>query len=175
MRGLQGWRLETPHSYKRSSPPRPWTLQGTCRELAPILCTSTKPHRISCRSVANTARVHIEAASFPNWATPFAWEQDYVKGLLVGRIPGILCIFRKCSYRNYSNSTLVSSPDQIFRVRPADSSKNRVWTLSLRKLGQVYIWRAVNWVIVGVNYIISNWQRLLWGQKICKLAIYDDA
>ena len=60
---------------------------------------------------------------------------------------------------------LVSSPDQIFRARPADSSKNRVWTLSLRKLGQVYIWRAVNWVIVGVNYIISNQQRLLWRQK----------
>ena len=69
---------------------------------------------------------------------------------------------------------VVSSPDQIFRARPADSSKNRVWTLSLRKLGQVYIWRAVNWVIVGVNYIISNQQRLLWRQKICKLAIYDD-
>ena len=51
---------------------------------------------------------------------------------------------------------LVSSPDQIFRARPADSSKNRVWTLSLRKLGQVYIWWEVNWVIVGVNYIISN-------------------
>ena len=70
---------------------------------------------------------------------------------------------------------VVSSPDQIFRARPADSSKNRVWTLSLRKLGQVYIWRAVNWVIVGVNYIISNQQRLLWRQKICKLAVYDDA
>ena len=70
---------------------------------------------------------------------------------------------------------VVSSPDQIFRARPADSSKNRVWTLSLRKLGQVYIWRAVNWVIVGVNYIISNQQRLLWCHKICKLAIYDDA
>ena len=70
---------------------------------------------------------------------------------------------------------VVSSPDQIFRARPADSSKNRVWTPSLRKLGQVYIWRAVNWVIVGVNYIISNQQRLLWRQKNCKLAIYDDA
>ena len=54
---------------------------------------------------------------------------------------------------------------QIFRARPAALSKNRVWTLSLRKLGQVYIWRAVNWVIVGVNYIISNQQRLLWRQK----------
>ena len=32
---------------------------------------------------------------------------------------------------------LVSFPDQIFHVCPADSSKNRVWTLSLRKLGQV--------------------------------------
>ena len=51
---------------------------------------------------------------------------------------------------------LVSSPDQIFRMRPVDSSKNRVGTLSLRKLGQVYIWRSVNWVIVGVNYIISH-------------------
>ena len=29
--------------------------------------------------------------------------------------------------------------DQIFRARPADSSKNKVWTLSLRKVGQVYI------------------------------------
>ena len=50
-------------------------------------------------------------------------------------------------------TVIVSSPDQIFRVRPVDSSKNRVWTLSLRKLGQVYVWRAVNWVIVtvGVN------------------------
>ena len=71
---------------------------------------------------------------------------------------------------------LVSSPDQIFRARPADSPKNRVWTLSLRKLGQFYIWRTVNWVIVGVNYIISNKQRLFWRQeKLCKLAIYDDA
>jgi len=41
--------------------------------------------------------------------------------------------------------------------------------------GKVYIWRAVNWVIVGINYIISNQQRLLWRQKIRKLAIYDDA
>ena len=29
---------------------------------------------------------------------------------------------------------LVSSPDQIFCTCPADLSKNRVWTLSLRKL-----------------------------------------
>ena len=50
---------------------------------------------------------------------------------------------------------LVSFPDQIFRVCPVDSSQNRVWTLSLRKLGQVYIWLSGNWVIVGVNYIIS--------------------
>ena len=46
--------------------------------------------------------------------------------------------------RKDTRPSLVSSPDQIFRARPADSSKNRVWTLSLRKLGQVYIWRAVN-------------------------------
>ena len=69
----------------------------------------------------------------------------------------------------------VSSPDQIFRARPADSSKSRVWTLSLRKLGHVYIRRSVNWVIVvSVNYIISYQQRLLWRPKICKLAICDD-
>ena len=38
----------------------------------------------------------------------------------------------------------------IFRARPADSSLS---------LGQVYIRRSVNWVIVGVNYIISYLQR----------------
>ena len=64
---------------------------------------------------------------------------------------------------------------QIFRARPAALSKNRVWTLSLRKLGQVYLRRSVNWVIVGVNYIISYRQRLLWRQNICKLAVCDDA
>ena len=32
---------------------------------------------------------------------------------------------------------IVSSPDQIFRARPAALSKNRVWTLSPQKLGQV--------------------------------------
>ena len=31
-------------------------------------------------------------------------------------------------------------------------------------MGQVYIRRSVNWVILGVNYIISNQQRLLWHQ-----------
>ena len=77
-----------------------------------------------------------------------------------------------CKQASYK---LVSSPDQIFHARPADSSKNRVWTLSLWKLGQVYVWQAINWVIVGVDYIISNQQRLLWHQKIYKLAIYDDA
>ena len=30
-----------------------------------------------------------------------------------------------------------------------------LWTLSLWKLGQIYIWWSGNWVIVGVNYIIS--------------------
>ena len=53
---------------------------------------------------------------------------------------------------------------RIFCVRPADSLKNRVWTLLLRRLGKVYIRRSVNWVILGVNYIISNQQRLLWRQ-----------
>ena len=33
---------------------------------------------------------------------------------------------------------------QIFCARPAALSKNRVWTLSLRKLGHAYIWRSVN-------------------------------
>ena len=74
-----------------------------------------------------------------------------------------------------SDRTLVSFPDQDFRARPADSSKNRVWALSQQKLGQVYLRRSVNWVIVGVNYIISTQQHLLWRLKICKLAIYDDA
>ena len=64
-----------------------------------------------------------------------------------------------------SASMVVSSPDQIFRARPADLSKNRVWTLSLRKLGHVYIRRSVNWVIVGVNYIISYQQRLFGAKK----------
>ena len=84
----------------------------------------------------------------------------------------LITLNRKLKMRVCSWAVLVLSPDQIFRTRPADSSKNRVWTLSLRKLGQVYIWWAVNWVIVGVNYIISNWQRLLWCQNICKLTIY---
>ena len=52
----------------------------------------------------------------------------------------------------------------IFCVRPADSLKNWVWTLLLRRLGKVYIRESVNWVILGVNYIISNQQRLLWRQ-----------
>ena len=48
--------------------------------------------------------------------------------------------------------------------------KNRVWTLPLWKMGQVYIWWAVNWIIVGVNYIISyQQQHLLCCQKSCKL------
>ena len=44
-----------------------------------------------------------------------------------------------------------SSLDQIFRVRPVDSSKNRVWTLSLRKLEHVYIWWSVNCIIVLIT------------------------
>ena len=38
----------------------------------------------------------------------------------------------------YQTSTpfLVSSPDQIFRARPADSSKNRVWTLHCKNWGK---------------------------------------
>ena len=33
----------------------------------------------------------------------------------------------------------------IFCARPAALLKNRVWTLSLQKLGHVYTWRLVNW------------------------------
>ena len=75
----------------------------------------------------------------------------------------LFCMIKK-NWRGLkaSKMSLVSSPDQIFRVRLADSLKNRVWTLSLRKLGQVYIWQVVN---VGVNYIIRDQQRLLWRQK----------
>ena len=40
---------------------------------------------------------------------------------------------------------------QIFRARPAALLKNRVWTLSLRKLGQVYIQWSVNWVLVTLS------------------------
>ena len=50
-----------------------------------------------------------------------------------------------------ARDTIVSSPDQIFRVRHADSSKNRVRTLSVRKLGHVYIWRSVNWVLITLS------------------------
>ena len=51
---------------------------------------------------------------------------------------------------------VVSSPDQIFRARPADSSENTSGHFHCENWGKVYIWRAVNWVIVGVNYVISN-------------------
>ena len=73
---------------------------------------------------------------------------------------------------------IVSSPDQIFCTRPADSSKSRAWTLSLQKLGQVYIQRSVNWVIVGVNYIISYWQPLPEQSDWCNnmpIPLYDYA
>ena len=42
-----------------------------------------------------------------------------------------------------SSQYVVSSPDQIFRSRLVDSAKNRVGTLLLQKLGQVYIQRSV--------------------------------
>ena len=88
-------------------------------------------------------------------------------------LPGLLPLFLHTVSDQKLDSTangtrlgvVLSRPQTKFFAHPADSSKNRVWTLSLRKLGQVYIWRAVNWVIVGVNYIISNQQHLLWCQK----------
>jgi len=54
-----------------------------------------------------------------------------------------------------TRSSLIPRP--ILRVRLPDSPKNRGWTLSLQKLGQIYIQQSVNWVIVGVNYIIRYW------------------
>ena len=71
--------------------------------------------------------------------------------------------------------TLPSLPSLAPPIQEGSGNQTRVWTLSLRKLGHVYIWRSVIWVIAGVNYIISYQQHLLWCQKICKLAICDDA
>ena len=66
-------------------------------------------------------------------------------------IPGWLRLLPHAPVGLKTCEGLVSFPDQVFCVRPADPSKKRVWRLSLRKLGQVYIQRSVNWVIVGVN------------------------
>ena len=75
----------------------------------------------------------------------------------------------------HTGSSLVSR-HPIFHARPAALSKNRVWTLSLRKLGHVYIWRSVNW---GNGRYKLHYQLpaafALPPKKICKLAIYDDA
>ena len=60
-----------------------------------------------------------------------------------------------------SNGKLSLVPRTNFCTHPADLSKNRVWTLSLWKLGHVYVWWSVNWIIVDVNYIVSFQQRLL--------------
>ena len=69
-------------------------------------------------------------------------------------------------------SRVVSSPDTpITCARPAALSRNRVWTLSLRELGQVYIQWSVNCIIVGVNYTICYQKHLLGAKKNCKLAI----
>ena len=37
------------------------------------------------------------------------------------------------------------------------------------------LWRAINWVIAGVNYISATNRVCFGAKKICKLAIYDDA
>ena len=65
-------------------------------------------------------------------------------------------------------SFLVSSPDQIFHIRPVDSSKKRSGHAKTRASLHMAI---SNWVIVGVNYVISYLQHLLWCQKICKLFV----
>ena len=65
-----------------------------------------------------------------------------------------LLLFQQCSIQS-----LVSSPDQIFLARPVDSSKNRVWTLSLQKPG-VSLYMAVrNWVIGGIISICFGAQK----------------
>ena len=122
-------------------------------------------------------------------AIPKKTHQDFVAECIVTsstRVAGALVTYsqnagtRGC-WTNASSIwctaiySLVPRPNFFFTGALQTRWKNRVWTLSLRKLGQVYIWRVINWVIVGVNYIISNQQCLLWRQKICKLAIYDDA
>jgi len=64
-------------------------------------------------------------------------------------------------------SRVVSSPDTpIICAHPVALSRNRVWTLSLRELGQVYIQWSVNWIIVGVNYTICYQKHLLGAKKI---------
>jgi len=64
-----------------------------------------------------------------------------------------------------------SCPQTKFFTRPAHLPKNRVWTLSPGKLGQVDVWWSV---IVAVNYIYQLPVGVALVQKICKLAICDD-
>ena len=51
----------------------------------------------------------------------------------------VSCVLVICSLCFCANLYVVLSPDQIFQARPVALSKNRVCTLSLWKLGQVYI------------------------------------
>ena len=71
-----------------------------------------------------------------------------------------------------TSKSLVLPPDALFHT-PCALAKNRVWTLSPGKLGQVDVWWSV---IVAVNYMYIY--QLPVGvalvQKICKLAICDD-
>ena len=114
-------------------------------------------HILWCRLVCrNSVKLNFAKTGlkFTFGVNPHSFSHDLC--LYITRfVPRPRPAFRRLQYGK-AGEGLVSSPDQIFRARPADSSKNRVWTLSLRKLGQVYIWQAVNWVIVGVNYIIAT-------------------
>ena len=105
----------------------------------------------------------------------YKWQEANLKSLVSYDYLQVHHSHSPRSHDFHHSQSLVSSPDQFFRARPADFLKNRVWTLSLRKLGHVYIWQSVNWVIVVVNYIISFQQRLLCCLQICKLDICDDA
>jgi len=53
-----------------------------------------------------------------------------------------------------------------YSCAPCRIVENRVWTLSLWELGQVYIQWSVNWIIVGVNYIIHYQMHLLGAKRI---------
>ena len=55
------------------------------------------------------------------------------------------CVQKKNGRQSFHPIPSLVPRHPIFRARPAALSKNRVWTLSLRKLGHVYIWRSVNW------------------------------
>lgn len=87
---------------------------------------------------------------------------------------------------NITSEELVSSPGQMFHVHPVASSKNRVWTFSLVKLGpnncKVYchvvpigLLREVNYAYMHVitdSQLADFWVpklALLVNDKVCQL------